>query len=427
LVLTVREFSEGGEHLNDHPTPAELEGLILSRLSPELARFTILHLLRGCRQCQAGLANFVAALFCGEPDEEYELSPEKDASYDAAIDRAFQGITLVEVLLERSWALRYKNPSEMVRLAEAAAQIAGKLRPERHGAERVANVRFRALTELGNAYRVSDDLGRAREALDQAAVFTLESSVDERLAARYFDVQASLFSACRLFELATSALLIAHAIYQRLGDEHLAGRCLISLGISTGYSGEPEDAIHLVEQGLASINEEREPDLVFLALHNQARLLVDCGRHRDARLVLWELKKRGLDPGGRVNELKVHWLEGQIFAATEDFERAERALSHVKEGFAEADLPYKSALAGLELGAVWLRQGRLADSEKVVLEAVNVFIALQIRREVMTAVLMLKKAYETRGATAALVESVADFLRRAEDNPDLHFDPRPLR
>jgi tetratricopeptide (TPR) repeat protein len=361
------------------------------------------------------------------PEEEPELSPEKDAAYDAAIDMAFQNITIVEVLLKQSWALRYENPAEMVRLAETANQIAGKLRPERHGAERVAKVRFRALTELGNAYRVSDDLGRARETLDQAAAFTLESSVDERLAARYFDVQASLFSACRFFELATSALLIAHAIYKRLGDEHLASRCLISLGISTGYSGEPEDAIRLIQQGLAFINEERDPELVFLALHNQARLHVDCGRPRDARLALWELRKRHPDPGGRVNELKVRWLEGQIFAATEDYERAEQALSHVKEGFAEAELPYKSALAGLELGAVWLRQGRLEESEKVVLEAVDVFIALHIRHEVMTAVLMLKKAFETRVATAALVQSVADFLRRAEDNPDLRFEPRPPR
>lgn len=413
--------------MNDHPTPAELKGLILSRLSPELARFLILHLLRGCRQCQAALTDFVSILFDGNPDEEFELSPEEDAAYDAAIDTAFQGMTVVEALLERSWALRYEDPAEMVRLAETANQIAGQLRSDRYSAERVANVRFRTLTELGNAYRVRDDLGRARAALDQAAIFTLNSSVDERLAARYFDVQASLFSACRFFELATSALLIAHAIYQRLGDEHLAGRCLISLGISTGYSGEPENAMRLIQQGLAFINEDRDPDLVFLALHNQARLLVDCRRHREARFALWELKKRGLDPGGRVNELKVRWLEGQIFAATEDYERAERALFHVRKGFAEAELPYKSALAGLELGAVCLRQGRLEEAEKAVMEAVEVFIALHIRREVMTAVLMLKKAFETRVATAALVESVADFLRRAEDDPNLRFEPRPPR
>ena len=413
--------------MNDHPTPAELESLIFSRLTPELTRFVILHLLRGCRRCQASLAGFVATLFVENPDENPELSPEEDTAYGAAIDMAFQGITVIEALLERSWALRYENPTEMVRLAKTANQIAGKLRPERYRAEQIANVRFRTLTELGNAYRVSDDLEKAREVLDQAATFTLDRSVDERLAARYFDVQASLFSACRFFELATSALLIAHTIYKRLGDEHLAGRCLISLGISTGYSGEPEDAIRLIQQGFAFINEERDPDLVFLALHNQARLLVDCGHHRDARLALWELRKRGLDPGGRVNEIKVCWLEGQIFAATGDYERAERALSHVKDGFAEAGLPYKSALAGLELGAVRLRQGRLEESEKAVLAAVEVFAALHVRREVRTAVLMLKKAFETRAATAALVESVADFLRRAEDNPDLRFEARPPR
>lgn len=444
--------------MSNHPTPAELEGLVYNRISPERVRSVIAHLL-GCRTCRAAISPFLAGLFGmpGTPPEP-KLTAEQEAAYDDALDRALgfvfrdprasegakpperrealrllaeQGVpvpepaddaTLVEALLERSWALRYESPAQMVRLARMASRLAATLPAGRPGARRVADLRFRALTELGNACRVADDLETAKEVLDEAVTYTLEEGTDERLTARYFDVLASLYGARRCFEMAGSALAIAHSTYRRLGDEHLAGRALISLGIYTGYEGNAPEAIRLIGQGLASVDEERDPDLVVLALHNQARLLVDCRRYRDARRVLWDLERREIPMRGRVNELKVRWLEAQISSGLEDLDHAERTLLAVKDGFSAACLPYKAALAGLELGAVRLRQGRPGDSERAVLEAIDVFVRLRIRREAMAAVLLLKKACETRVATVALIESVAGFLRCSEDDPGLRFE-----
>ena len=447
--------------MSDHPTPAELEGLVYNRISPERVRSVISHLLLGCKSCRAAIAPFLAGLF-GTPGspEEAPLTAEQEAAYDAALDRALgsvvrapragektperrealrllaeQGIpvpepaddaVLVEALLERSWALRYESPAQMVRLARMASRLAARLPAGRLGARQVAGLRFRALTELGNACRVADDLDTAKEVLDEAVTYTLEEEADERLTARYFDVLASLYGARRHFEMASSALAIAHSTYRRLGDEHLAGRALISLGIYTGYEGDTPEAIRLIGEGLASVDEERDPDLVVLALHNQARLLVDCGRYRDARRVLWDLERREIPVRGRVNELKVRWLEAQISSGLQDLDHAERTLLAVKDGFSTARLPYKAALAGLELGAVRLRQGRTADSERAVLEAVDVFVRLRIRREALAAVLLLKKACETRVTTVALIESVAGFLRCAEDDPELRFEAGSL-
>jgi tetratricopeptide (TPR) repeat protein len=442
--------------LTDHPTPAELEGLVYNRISPERVRSVIAHLLLGCKSCRAAIAPFLAGLFGtpGTPDEA-PLTLEQEAAYDAALDRALGSVirtgegaktrevrealrllaengipapsspeeaSLVEALLERSWALRYENPEQMVRLARMASRLAATLPDGKPGDRRAADLRFRALTELGNACRVADDLDAAKEVLDEAVTYTLEEGVDERLTARYFDVLASLYGARRHFEMAASALAIAHSAYRRLGDEHLAGRALISLGIYTGYEGDAPEAIRLIGEGLASVDEERDPDLIVLALHNQARLLVDCGQYREARRVLWDLERREIPVRGRVNELKVRWLEAQISSGLEDLDHAERTLLAVKDGFATAHLPYKAALAGLELGAVRLRQGRIQDSERVVLEAIGVFIHLRIRREALAAVLLLKKACESRVATVALIESVAGFLRCAEDDPLLRFE-----
>lgn len=445
----------------DHPTPAELEGLVYNRIAPERVRFVITHLLLGCSSCRAAISPFLAGLL-GAPGTPPgpELTAEQEAAYDAALDRALGSVlrtprageqaktperrealrllaelgfpvpaspppddaALVDILLERSWALRYESPAQMVRLARMASRLAATLPPGKLGPRQVAGLRFRALTELGNACRVADDLETAKEVLDEAVTYTLEEGTDERLTARYFDVLASLYGARRHFEMAGSALAIAHSTYRRLGDEHLAGRALISLGIYTGYEGDTPEAIRLIGEGLASVDEERDPDLVLLALHNQARLLVDCQRYRDARRVLWDLERREIPVRGRVNELKVRWLEAQISSGLEDLDHAERTLLAVKDGFSTARLPYKAALAGLELGAVRLRQGRIADSERAVLEAVDVFVHLRVRREALAAVLLLKKAAEARVTTVALIESVAGFLRCAEDDPGLRFE-----
>lgn len=450
--------------MDEHLTPAELESLAWGQISAERARSLIAHLLGGCEPCRAALAPRLRVLFRRGEESRVALSPEVDAAYDLAIDRAFaaaiqreavlekvallegkeaalawlneagvealpdapphiDGFSLIEALLEKSWTLRYESPVEMVRLATTASALAGKLSPERYDIRRIEKLRFRSWTELGNAYRVADQLEKAVAALDEAARYVFRASGDGLPAARYFTVLASLFGDRRMFELAGAALDIAHLSYRQYGDNHLAGRALIKKGIYKGYAGEPEEAIRLIREGVGLVQEERDPDLLFLALHNQVHLLLECGRYRDARFALWDLRKRKPRSGGRINEVKVRWLEGQIYAASGDLEHAEWVLLQVRDEFAAADLPYKAALAGLELGSVRLRQGRFDDSREVVLEAADVFVALGIRREALMAVALLRKAFETRVATVALIEYVTEFLRRAEHDPTARFLP----
>jgi hypothetical protein len=116
--------------------------------------------------------------------------------------------------------------------------------------------------------------------------------------------------------------------------------------------------------------------------------------------------------------LKLRWLEGHINAGLEKFDRAERALKQVKQGFEEAGLGYKAALAGLELGAVWLRQGRLAEAERIVSECAAVFISLQIRRELRVSILVIRQAVETQHLNLTVLQHVIDLLHKAERDPN---------
>lgn len=325
-----------------------------------------------------------------------------------------QGLPTCEALLEQSWTLRYEDPGQMMQLALAAVMVADRLSDAALAPQKILELRCRAWTELGNACRVNDELDYAEEAIGQATELFVQCSQSDLLGARFFDVVASLFAARRSFELALAALDAVADIYRRCGDEHLLGRALISRGIYTGYRGDAEEAVRFIKQGLASVDEQRDPRLAFSALQAQAWFHVDCQQFREARMVLWELRKRRQDNGGQMNELKLRWLEGHILAGRGKLEHAGEALAEVKQGFEEAELPYKAALAGLELGVVRLRQGRAAEAEEVVLECTEVFLSLRIEREALATVLVARKAAEMRRLTLDILTLLIERLRRGE-------------
>jgi tetratricopeptide (TPR) repeat protein len=391
---------------------------------------------------------------------EKPLLPFEEAEYDAALDRAFasalgwskdlreergngalslisnsswddlpeiplhlQGVPLFEALLEWSWSLRHENPEEMLRIADWARVLAERLEPGKMDQEVIIDLQCRAWVALGNAHRVADDLLEAERALGRATQLYLQGTGDESLAANLFDVHGSLLADLRRFGLAATALDLVFAIYSRRGDDHLAGRALISRGLYVGYDGKSLESVQLIERGLLLIDEKRDPRLLLIALHNQARALMECGEFRDARIALWKLRTRGLDLGGRINELKIRWLEGQISAGLGELERAEAALQEVKLGFEEVDLPYKAALVGLELGLIMFRRGDSDHAIEEVLAAVKVFQSLGIAREVSASVLLLRKAIDRELLNVELLQYVIDRMRRAEDAPDGAFEP----
>lgn len=442
-----------------HPTPAELEAFVWNCVPAGRSREIVAHLFLGCERCRAVLTPHLEGMLGLAEPPERTLTAAEDAAYDAALDRAFamatrraeelreretgaaallaasgpegfpempehlRTVPVFEALLERSWSLRHENPEEMVRLASWARFLAGKLDAETLGRKAVNDLRCRAWVELGNAHRVADDLGEAESALNRAMELFLLGSRDELLSARLFDVQASLYSDSRRFDLAETALDFVFAIHRRRGDRHLAGRALISKGIFVGYRGEAEEAIGLLQQGLELVDGNREPRLVLAAIHNQVWLLLESGRHREARMTLWKLKSRGIDLGGRINELKVRWLEALINAGMGELDRAEQALLEVKQGFEEEALGYKAALAGLELGAVLIRQGKTRDAIREVLAAADVFMALGISRETGASLLLLRKTFELNMADMVLLEYVIGRLRRLENETEARFGP----
>ena len=446
--------------MSEHPTHAELAAFLREALSPERFREIVQHLLKGCESCSAFLVPFYQSMTL----EAAHAPVESDAEYDRAIDRAFErvqdhqryarwetararkfapvlaagggvqalidkvkeplrGIGLYKALLERSWAVRHEDPSEMVTLARFAVEVAQNLDSSRYAAELQADLEARAWGELGNALRVADDLDEAERAFGTAFDLLALGSGEPLLKARLYDLHASYLGTRRQFELAFVSLDIVHAAYLDLNDPHLAGRALLIKAIYTHYNGQSEEAIRLNKDGLRLIDKDRDPSLAFFAIHNHLWFLVACGRFQEAKKTLF-LSRRDLgNIKGQVNALKLRWLEGQISAGLKEWKSAESALREVRIGFERAGLGFAAALASLELALVWMQQGRYRESERLALDTVEVFVALRIRREALGAMMVLRDAFEQQKANVALLRGIVKYLRRLEVDSDAQFEP----
>jgi len=331
--------------------------------------------------------------------------------------RHLRGLLRVEMLLAASWNLRYDDPHEMVRLAELALFAAERLEKARHGRAAIADLRARAWAELANAYRVADDLARAEKAMARAVSWLHRGSGDPWLLARVADLMASLLSDQRRFGDAGELLDKVHRFYRRVGDLHLAGRALVSRGIFAGYDNDPRRALALLLQGLELIDVDRDSRLAVNAVHAILHNLVERGRHRQARILLWRSRSLLVRHGGRLPLLQLRWLEGRIHAGLSRLDLAEAELLAARQGFAAAGSPYHAALVGLDLATVWLRQGKTPQVRELVQEMIAAFRALRIAREAVAALLILREACDRDEATLERVRTVAMLLTELERQP----------
>ncbi|HVT59298.1 MAG TPA: tetratricopeptide repeat protein [Thermoanaerobaculia bacterium] len=339
-----------------------------------------------------------------------------------ALPSHLRGLACYEALLARSWALRFDDSKQMVQLAELATVVAANLSTRRHGREQVHDFQCRASVELANAYRVVNQLDEAQSCLNEAIESFRRGSQDRLLGARLFVVQGLVFGDRRSFDAAFAAFDDALKVYRVHGEPHLVSDTLITRGMYTGYAGQSEAALALLHEGLATVDAEEHPALALFAIHNIATILIDLGRFREARTLIWRNLQLYNQHGGQATRLRLRWLEGRIHAGVGEHERAERAFQDARRGFAEAGKPYLAALVLLELAVLIMRQGRDEQARALALEAAEIFLSLEIGREATVAMMLLKSTVKLRVATTALLfEEMAKFMCAAENDPKATF------
>jgi tetratricopeptide (TPR) repeat protein len=430
----------------------DVDAFVRGTLSCPERRRVMAHLLRRCPDCQEALARYAgyAGIGVGAVDHR-----QRDEGYDASIARAFErarhvveaqvvasgiletflvderpgailslqeaarlrGVHRVATLLDVSRSQRHADPARMLQGARLACSTAAKMTAELYSGKLAAD--FRALTwaELGNAYRIADDLWRSSRAMDCAIYWCRRGSRQPLLQAYVSDLVASLLSHQRRFAEGRQLLSKVYEIYQDAGLQHLAGRTLVKAGQLAGYAGSPGEALRLMSRGLALLDQGRQPRMAAQTLQSMLWFLVDLGHFRSARRRLWHSRWLLVENAHRLDLLRLRWLEGRIYAGLGDLARAETAFQETRAGFAETRQFYPAALAGLDLAALWARQGRVREIYDLAGELITSFRTLRIAREAVATLVLLQRACAVGDQVEAFIESAATLLHELDRQP----------
>ncbi len=444
--------------MDDHPSRDELAALGSGTLTLEREGEILRHVfLLPCESCRSAVSASIAALFGSTAPE---LTAEQDAEYDEAIDRAMDtalwyerhlrrqeveaekglrilerggveapknlplkmgGLAKFKALRARSWSLRYEDPALMLQFARYAVEAAELLNVRTYGIEQVLDFRCEAQAELGNAFRLTEQLDLAEDALGRARELFELGTHSSVLEMRLLELEASLDADRRRFKDGIGRLDRVYQYYCEHHDSHLAGRALLKQGLYAGFAGDSDRALKLLEQSLSLIDSDRDPNLTYLALFNRALIFLDSCRHHEAEKQLFLLRPLKHHAGGRLNQLRFRWAEGRVDAGLQRLQRAEKTLREVREGFAAVPCGFDAALAGLDLAAVLLAQRKSYEAAVVVSESYETFTALRIKREALVTIVMLRTACQMGFAKRVLVDEVASFLRELENDPNVRF------
>lgn len=385
-------------------------GEVLDRLSPRARK------LEADAEKERSEAPALLAQLLEQPAEKRQLRVRNNPR--------FHTWGLFDLLLAKSREESFRNANLGEAFAWLGLEIANSLEP-RYGKERAEDLRARAWAAIGNAHRLRSDLKSAEEAFEVAATHLEQGTGEVMERAAFFDLHASLLRAQRRFDAALRLLRRAYSIFLRFGERHRAGRTLVKMSTVHRYAGSPERAIPLLYKALDLIDPAREPRLMLIAWHNLTDDLAEAGQFMEAQKLL--VKARPLYqqfPEAWASHPR-KWVEGRIARGLGQHDRAEALLLEAREGFL-AEGPgsaYDIALVSLELALVYAEQRRLPEVKRLAQEMALIFSSRRIHREALAALTFWRQAVESEQDGLELMARIATFLKRAQYDTTLLFEP----
>ena len=120
-------------------------------------------------------------------------------------------------------------------------------------------------------------------------------------------------------------------------------------------------------------------------------------------------------------ELRLTWLRGDIAVANGDFAGAEQAYLDVRRLCIGQGIGYDAAMVSLDLAILYLKEGRMADVQRVAEEMLPIFQAQDVHREALAALRLFQEAAHHQELTIEKALEVAAYLREARTEPGLRF------
>lgn len=330
--------------------------------------------------------------------------PVEGQARRVAQDKRFASPQLVHHLIDHSHAVRYKEPEQMLHLANLARLAGNACEAETAGGELgLADLRTRAWGHYGNSLRVCGYLKEAEDALNRAAHEREKGTGDPLLRARLLEQKTSLLVHQRNFEQAIEAIEQACQIYREVGDSHLLAAAIISKANATSLIREVETAADLLNSAIPLIDCESDPHLLLAACHNLINCYIELAQPDLALSLYAETRDLYQEFGDQLILLRAGWREGQLLRDMGHLRQAESKLLEVQKGFLERRLTFEPAIVSLDLAALYLKIGATEDVRQTAAAAVPIFRALGVDREALAALLQLQQVADQEQQAMELI------------------------
>lgn len=353
-------------------------------------------------------------------DELLGLSPERREDALAHDDR-FSSFSLAERLLAASAEIGSEDPKSSQELAHLSLTIADRLDRYRYGTGLTEDLKARAWAYIGETWRRQGRTDSAEEAFRLAESHLQWGSGDPLEEAEMLALSASLLAELGDADQALERLDRSAAIFLQAGERQRLGSVLVRKGSLAGRVGDLEGAIDFLREGVRLLTGSTALREIAEARTDLVGFLHAADRSEEAWTELGRVRSLLDSAGSPFLRERLRWVEGRVASGLGLDDEAESHLVAARTGFLELGCGEEAARVHLDLAALAARQevrgtapscaGDEPDAvTRLAREMPRVLGATSLRRETLSALMLVQQAAEHRVLTPALVREVTRFV-----------------
>ncbi|HEX7185672.1 MAG TPA: tetratricopeptide repeat protein [Thermoanaerobaculia bacterium] len=344
--------------------------------------------------------------------------PVSERETAVVLEPRYQSYTLASYTLERCSKAVFHDPALARELARLARAIVLQTDPwSCGGSAALADLEVYALAMEANALRLAGELRQSLTLFLEARDLQERGGADPDLAARTDLLEASLRRDLRQFPAALSLLSRAESMFSALRDGEQTARTLINRANLFLETHDLDRAVATLKRALPFA---QDPWLALCVRHNLISALAGCGHAREAAELYEQSRSFYLQSSDPATASRRIWMEGLIARELgEDLDTARIKLAEAAESLARHGYSFEAALAGLDLVAVYAKQGDSAEVLRVALRLLNLFQMHDVHPEALAALRMVQEAAEREAVNLAVVSRAADMVRANQVRDDL--------